>query len=117
LNCPYFIQNILRAHSCSKLKALSKKFGQLISQKLTPKEIEDHHAGILISEAAIAHCYVMVYFYFLKEFEAATDPQVKNVLRKLLVLYGVEKITERAGKFYETATISPEALSLLYRKR
>jgi hypothetical protein len=104
-------------HSCGKLAAFSQKYLDLLGQKLTPKEIFDHHGGIALVDAAIAHSYVLVYSYFLKELQATTDPRLKTVLRKLLLLYGIEKITERAGKFYETATLTPEALAQLYHKR
>lgn len=114
LDCPFFIQKILRMHSCGKLAAFSQKYVELLGQKLTPKEIFDHHAGISIIDAAIAHSYVLVYSYFLKEQQAAVEPRVKAVLRKLLLLYGIEKITERAGKFYETSTITPQLLSQLF---
>ena len=71
----------------------------------------------MINDAAIAHSYVVVYSYFAREVEQAADKQVKAVLTKLLLLYGVEKILERASKFYETATLSAEATSLLFKHR
>jgi hypothetical protein len=60
-----------------------------LSQKLTAKEIEDHHGGLLLNDAAIAHCYVITYSNFLKSVEAAKDPSTKAVLSKLLLLYGI----------------------------
>lgn len=117
LDCPFFIQKVLRMHSCGKLAAFSQKYLELLGQKFTSKEIFDHHGGIAIIDAAIAHSYVLVYSYFLKELQAASDPRLKNVLRKLLLLYGIEKIIERAGKFYETATLTPETFTQLYQKR
>lgn len=104
-------------HSCGKLSAFSQRFLELSSKKIPIEDIFNLHAGILINDAAVAHCYVVAYSYFLKEFQAATDAKLKTVLRKLLILYGIEKITERAGKFYETSTITSEGLALLYRKR
>lgn len=103
-------------HSLGKLKAVVEKNGKL-KKTNTAKEIEDHYSGLLINDAAIAHSYVVVYSYFAREVERVADKQVKAVLTKLLLLYGVEKIIERASKFYETATLSAEGLSLLFKKR
>lgn len=72
---------------------------------------------MLINDAAIAHSYVVVYSYFAREVEKAADQQVKAVLSKLLLLYGVEKIIERASKFYETSTLSAQSMSLLFKHR
>ena len=108
---------MLILHSCGKIKALSEKFTELLGQKLTAKEIEDHYAGMLMSDAAISHMHVVIYTYFLKAVESAADPKIKAVLTKLLMLYGVEKIIDRSAKFFETSTVAPEAFSLSYSKR
>lgn len=71
----------------------------------------------MINDAAVAHSYVIVYNYFAREVEKAADKQVKAVLIKLLMLYGVEKIIERASKFYETSTVSAQSMSLLFKHR
>lgn len=65
----------------------------------------------------MAHCYVLIYSTFLKVVESITDSKVKAVLTKLLILYGVDKIIERAGKFYETSTLTPDAFAIIYKKR
>jgi hypothetical protein len=70
-----------------------------------------------LNDAAVAHCYVLIYSNFLKVVETVTDPSLKAVMTKLLTLYGIEKIIERSGKFYETATLTPEAFGSLYRRR
>jgi hypothetical protein len=71
----------------------------------------------LLNDAAVAHSYNLLYSNFLKFIESATDPNIKAVLTKLLLLYGTDKIIERSGKFYETSTITPEAFGFLYKKR
>lgn len=38
-------------------------------------------------------------------------------MRKLLILYGLEKIVERSAKFFETQTLTPESLKLVYQQR
>ena len=60
---------------------------------------------------------MVVYSYFAREVEKAADQQVKAVLTKLLMLYGVERIIERASKFYETSTLSAHSMSLLFKHR
>lgn len=108
---------MLILHSCGKIKALSDKFTELLGQKLTAKEIEDHYAGMLMSDAAIAHMHVVIYTYFLKAVESVTDSKIKAVLTKLLLLYGIEKIIDRSAKLFETSTVAPEAFSLFFSKR
>ena len=56
------------------------------------QEIENHHVGLLMNDAAIAHIYATIYSLFMKRVETAQNPQVKKVLTQLLVLYGIEKI-------------------------
>ena len=68
---------------------MAQKYAKLLGQKLTVKEIEDHHAGILVNEAAIAHTYVIIYDYFLKEVEKVSDQKIKTILTRLLLLYGI----------------------------
>jgi hypothetical protein len=65
----------------------------------------------------MAHCYFLLYSNFLKVTESISDKNLKAVMTKLVLLYGIEKIIERSGKFYETATITPEAFGFLYRRR
>lgn len=89
----------------------------MTEKKLTIKEIEDYKAGLSINDAAVAHCYVLVYNYFLNAIRKATDPKIKAVLTKMIVLYGIDKILERSAKFYETSTLKPEAFSLLFAKK
>jgi len=72
----------------------------LTEKKLTIKEIEDYKAGLSINDAAVAHCYVLVYNYFLGALRRATDPKIKAVISKMVILYGIDKILERSAKFY-----------------
>lgn len=53
-----------------------------------------------MNEAAVAHCYVTIYDYFFKEVSAITDIRIKAVLTNLLLFYGIDKILERAARFY-----------------
>jgi hypothetical protein len=55
-------------HSCGKLSAFSQRFLELSAKKIPIDDIFNLHAGILINDAAVAHCYVLAYSYFLKEF-------------------------------------------------
>lgn len=59
----------------------------------------------------------MIFAYFLKELEAITDAKVKAVVKKLLILYGLDKIIQYTPRFYETSTITPENISLIYQKK
>ena len=68
LDCPYFIQKILRMHSCGKLSAFSQRFLELSAKKTPSEDIFTFRGGILINDVAVAHCYVLAYSYFLKEF-------------------------------------------------
>ena len=72
----------------------------MTEKKLTIKEIEDYKAGLSINDPAVAHCYVLVYNYFLGALRRATDPKIKAVISKMVILYGIDKILERSAKFY-----------------
>jgi len=70
-----------------------------------------------LNDAAVAHSYVVIYGYFLKEVNKITDKNVKAVLTNLLLLYGIDKILERSSKFYETSTLKPDAYAILFNRR
>jgi len=72
---------------------------------------------LILVDAAIAHSYLTVYTYFLQYWSTITVPAVKSVMKKVLILYGIEKIVERSAKFFETQTLTPEALKLVYQQR
>lgn len=69
LSCPYFIQKIFQAHSCGKIQAMGEKVSLLMGQNISLLDITNHHAGIIIVDAAVAHAYVLNYDYFLKGVE------------------------------------------------
>ena len=47
-----------------------------------------------------------------------TQPEsVKNVLKKLCLLWGVEKIIEKSSQVYVTGILTPDAFKLLQDKR
>lgn len=71
-----------------------------MSLQFSFREVEDYHAGITLNEAAVAHCYYIIYLNFQKMVNSITDEPLKAVMTKLLILYGIEKIVERAGKFF-----------------
>ena len=42
---------------------------------------------------------------------------LKNVMKKLCLLWGVEKLIERASQVYVTGILTPDAFKLLHSKR
>lgn len=62
-----------------------------------------------MSETAIAHTYLWIYQNFFRQIYLRTENErVRAVLFKLLVLYGIEKIIDRAQSFFETGVITTE---------
>lgn len=117
LACPHNLLQILVHHSCQKVQAAGQKIMKGMGEGLSQKEIWDTYAGLALMDAAIAHAHVIVYQSFLDNVQKVAIPEVKAVLTKLLLLYGIDKINERPAKFFETQTLTPEAISIVYQKR
>lgn len=106
LNCPFFVRQILRLQACSRVQEVGQKIQAGLEAKLSQKEIWDHHAGIVLNEAAISHSYLIMYESFLNAIIRVQDEGTKNILTNLVVMYGIEKIIERADKFYQAGTLT-----------
>lgn len=65
----------------------------------------------------MSHSYLLMYESFLNAVVQVKDEGVKNVLTNLVVMYGIEKIIERADKFYQAGTLSSEGFQMIYKQR
>lgn len=71
----------------------------------------DQYANIELVDAAIAHSYSWIYQNFLEKINLSTkNEKVRAVLTKLLLVYGLEKILERAQHYFETGTVTASTL-------
>jgi hypothetical protein len=77
----------------------------------------DTYAGLTLVDAAIAHSIVTIHGFYLKESQSVKCLNLKKVLTKLSILYGLEKIIERTSRIYETGILGPEAFQLINQRR
>lgn len=96
---------------------MSLKLSQGIKEGMSEKEAWDTYAGLSLTDAAIAHSAVTIHSFFLEALKKVECPKVKAVLTKLCLLFGLEKLLDKASRVYETGVISPEAFQLINKKR
>jgi hypothetical protein len=117
LNCPFFVNHILKLFACVSAKNLSLKVSQGIKEGMSEKQVWDTYAGISLTEGALAHCIFTIHTFFLQRIMKIQADNLKTVMKKLCVLWGIEKILERASQVYVTGIITPEAFQIIHRKR
>lgn len=105
------LRRIFLTHSCNAVKKAALKFQVNLGEGLKPKQVIDERAGISMVVAGKAHTYYWVFQNFLEKIYTGTkNERVRSVLIKVLQLYGVEKILEFGGAFFESGTITAETL-------
>ena len=77
----------------------------------------DCYAGITLTETALAHTVFTIHSFYLEKVMKIQPENLKAVMKKLCILWGVEKLLERASQVFVTGVITPEAFQLLNKKR
>lgn len=67
LNCPFFVNKVLKHFSCISTKNMGLKLSQGIKDGLSEKQAWDTYAGISLTEAAIAHAIFTIHSFFLEK--------------------------------------------------
>ena len=90
----------------------------LVGEGINFKDVWNNYAGIILTEASLAHTYFWVYQNFYRHIYNRTENEkVRAVLFKLLVLYGIEKIIAYSQSFFETGVITSETLKTMQATR
>lgn len=64
-----------------------------LGEGATMKQVWDYKAGLVLAECGRAHTYYWIFQNFLQKiYNSSKNEKVRNVLIKVLNLYGVEKI-------------------------
>jgi len=73
------------------------KMAEGISNGLSEKQAWDSYAGITLVKSAIAHSILTMHTFFLQEVMKIKQDDLKKVMKKLCILWGIEKLIERAS--------------------
>lgn len=113
-SCPEVIRRILMHHAYFKINAASEHLIQGVTNEgLTPKQSWDQHAGIMLTEASTAFIYNWIYKTFMEGVLRLNNESVRSVMLKLLCLYGIDKILDNAGGFFQGKILDSSAFKLL----
>ena len=93
------------------------KLSQGIKEGLSEKQVWDTYAGITLTEAALAHSIFTIHSFFVERLMKIQSESLQNVMKKLCLLWGVEKLIERASQVYVTGILTPDAFKLLHAKK
>lgn len=111
---PENLRRIFLYHSCEALKKIATKMSEGIADGMNPKELWDTKAGLDLTESSVSHTYFWIYEAFqARIYTSGQNEKVRNVLTRLLLLYGVDKILLRAHRFVQYGTVTHEGLRIL----
>ncbi len=111
LRNPELVIKIFESWSCYRIQRAAEKLAEGTSQGLHPKEAWNEHAGIELVEAALAFGHQWTLKSFLEGIQKYTnDAKVREVLVRLMLLYGMDRIIEKASSFYEAQVITSETM-------
>lgn len=113
-NCPEIIRHIFMNHAYFKIVAANNRLMDGVGQGLSPKQAWDHHAGILLTEAAAAFTYMWIFKTFMLGVMSINNETVKSVLNKVLCLYGITKILDNASGYYEGKVLDSKGFKFAF---
>lgn len=115
---PENIRKIFLYHSCESVKRAATKLTTVISEGVNPKEAWDTRAGLDLTESSIAHCYFWIFEAFqTRIYASGQNERVRNVLIRLLLLYGIDKILLRAHRYLQSKTITSDTIKILHEAK
>ena len=94
--------------------AASQKLLAGIGEGLSAKESWDYYSGLSLVDASTAFIYYWIFNNFFEHVYAIKYEAVRRVLIKLLCLYGVNKILEYSGSYYEAGILTSDAVKLAF---
>jgi hypothetical protein len=100
-------------HSCYSIKRAGIKLQSSIDKGENPQSAWDGHVGMDLKEAGMAHAYFWLFENFQTKILTATkNEKVRQVLTRLLLLYGIEKILSRSGNYFSTGVLTGRSIKI-----
>lgn len=93
------------------------KIAEGMSNGLSQKQVWDTYAGLSLVRAGIIHAIFTMHSFFIQDVIKIQQNDLKTVMKKLSILWGIEKLIERSSDVYVTGVLTPEAFQLLNKKR
>lgn len=94
--------------------AAAQKLLAGIGEGLSPKESWDYYSGLALVDASTAFTYYWIFNNFFENVYSVKYEAVRKSLIKLLCLYGVNKILDHTGSYYEAGVLTSEAVKLVF---
>jgi acyl-CoA oxidase len=111
------IEKVAQANAAFLAYSAAQKLIKAQKQGLSEKAALNSKAGIELVEAARAHTTYFTYKAFMTEVASFSDTQVKSVLSKLCLLYGIHKLLQFPLGLVESKYISGEQITLMKSKK
>ena len=111
------MNQILKHVSCVSTKNMGMKIAEGMSNGLSQKQVWDTYAGLSLVRAGIIHAIFTMHSFFIQDVMKIQQNDLKTVMKKLSILWGIEKLIERSSDVYVTGVLTPEAFQLLNKKR
>ena len=101
-------------NSYHRAVAASQKLLAGIAENLSPKEAWDYYAGLSLVEASTAFTYYWIYNNFMENVVLLKNEAIRKSFNKLLCLYGINKILEYSGSYFEGGILTSEAIKFAF---
>ena len=112
------LDKALQANAAQLLWKAMMKFSKLMRAGASMKEVWDKKAGIDLFEASRAHIFYFTFKSFMQMIQdEVKDEGIANVLRKLCLLYGIQKLLDYPLGVAESGYFLPTHFSYLKEKR
>ncbi|KAL4508172.1 hypothetical protein ABPG72_021545 [Tetrahymena utriculariae] len=107
------IRKCLRYKAAYLVSIASQKIMEGLEKGLSMKETWDSYAGINLVDASTAHVEYFTYTSFLEMIVEASNEKVKEVLIKLCLLYGIQKLISNPSSFFENGYMTGEQFKMI----
>lgn len=95
-----------------------EKLGKAMSEGHSAKEAWDYHAGISLAECGISYPIYWTYQNLYEKIYVGTkNERNRQVLFKVLVLYGLEKMLQKTSAIFETGVITANTVKNIVAAR
>ena len=110
------VLRVMQVSAASMLISTTNEMLKYAEAGIPPKEIFDVKTGLLIFDASKAHTYCFTFKSFMESLKEA-DEETRKVLKKLCLLYGINKLLENAIGLAECGYFAKEHFAMLKAKK